>query len=165
MPCPPPGDLPNPGIKPVFLCLLHWQAGSLPLVPPGKPQGECCTNSAWSLLSPGVDRVLSWGSPRQPLRSLLAPLADSLNPLCVQMQIWSLIQSCAGWAKQVPVGPPSTGSSALWSGSPSAPRLCSVPASCLCLRCPLFSLTLRDSPVPPPRLGESCHLPLSAPRS
>ena len=35
--CPPPGDLPNPGIKPASLCLLHWQADSLPLVPPGKP--------------------------------------------------------------------------------------------------------------------------------
>ena len=27
LPCPPPGDLPNPGI----LLLLHWQVGSLPL--------------------------------------------------------------------------------------------------------------------------------------
>ena len=31
LPCPPPGDFPDPGIK-----LLHLQAGSLPLVPPGK---------------------------------------------------------------------------------------------------------------------------------
>ena len=36
--CPPPQDLPNPGIEPAFLCLLHWQAGSLPLAPPGKPK-------------------------------------------------------------------------------------------------------------------------------
>ena len=35
--CPPPRDLPNPGIKPLLLGLLHWQAGSLPLAPPGKP--------------------------------------------------------------------------------------------------------------------------------
>ena len=36
---PPPGDLPDPGTKPVSLmsCLLLWQAGSLPLAPPGKP--------------------------------------------------------------------------------------------------------------------------------
>ena len=33
--CPPPGDLPNPGIR--LLCLLHWQICSLPLAPPGKP--------------------------------------------------------------------------------------------------------------------------------
>ena len=39
----PPGDLPNPGIKtsnPCLLHLLHWQADSLPLTPPGKPRGE-----------------------------------------------------------------------------------------------------------------------------
>ena len=29
------GDLPNPGIEPVSLTLLHWQMGSLPLAPPG----------------------------------------------------------------------------------------------------------------------------------
>ena len=28
---------PNPGIEPDPLCLLRWQAGSLPLAPPGKP--------------------------------------------------------------------------------------------------------------------------------
>ena len=27
---PPPGDLPDPGIKASFLRLLHWQADSLP---------------------------------------------------------------------------------------------------------------------------------------
>ena len=31
-PFPPPGDLPEPGIEPCLLCLLHWQADSLPLV-------------------------------------------------------------------------------------------------------------------------------------
>ena len=34
LPCLLPGDLPNSWIKP---SLLHWQTGSLPLVPPGKP--------------------------------------------------------------------------------------------------------------------------------
>ena len=29
------GDLPDPGMEPASLrCLLHWQAGSLPLAPP-----------------------------------------------------------------------------------------------------------------------------------
>ena len=37
LPCPPSGDLPNPGIKLASQCLLHWQSGSLPLAPPGKP--------------------------------------------------------------------------------------------------------------------------------
>ena len=36
LPCP-PGDLPNPGLNLLLLCLLPWQAGSLLLAPPGKP--------------------------------------------------------------------------------------------------------------------------------
>ena len=31
LPCLPPGDLPNPGSNLGLLCLLHWQADSLPL--------------------------------------------------------------------------------------------------------------------------------------
>ena len=38
LPCPSPGALPDPGIEPASLWLLHWQVGSLPLVPPGKPR-------------------------------------------------------------------------------------------------------------------------------
>ena len=36
LPCPPPQNLPD-GLNSCLLCLLHWQMGSLPLVPPGKP--------------------------------------------------------------------------------------------------------------------------------
>ena len=36
LPCPPPGDAPDPGTDSCLSCLLHWQAGSLLLVPPGK---------------------------------------------------------------------------------------------------------------------------------
>ena len=32
------GIFPTQGLNPCLLCLLHWQAGSSPLVPPGKPQ-------------------------------------------------------------------------------------------------------------------------------
>ena len=35
------GDLSDQGSNPRLLGLLHWQAGSLPLVPPGKPGGGC----------------------------------------------------------------------------------------------------------------------------
>ena len=35
---------PTQGIEPDLVCLLHWQAGSLPLVPPGKPV-PCCGKS------------------------------------------------------------------------------------------------------------------------
>ena len=34
LPCPPPGVFPTQGSNPCLLRLLHWQAGSLPLVPP-----------------------------------------------------------------------------------------------------------------------------------
>ena len=37
VPCPSPGDVPNPRIKPTSLGLLCWQVGSLPLAPHGKP--------------------------------------------------------------------------------------------------------------------------------
>ena len=40
LPCPPPGDFPNTGWNPHLFCLLHWQSGSLPLAPPGKPSNE-----------------------------------------------------------------------------------------------------------------------------
>ena len=36
LPCPAPGEIPNQGSNPCFLRLLQWQAGSLPLAPPGK---------------------------------------------------------------------------------------------------------------------------------
>ena len=50
LPCPPPGGLPDPGIKLASLMSPALQAGSLPLAPPGKPicfslgRGECMTN-------------------------------------------------------------------------------------------------------------------------
>ena len=41
LPCPSPGDLPDPGIKPRSPAL---QADSLPSEPPGKPQNICYMN-------------------------------------------------------------------------------------------------------------------------
>ena len=37
MPCPSPGIFPTQGSNPLLLRLFHWQVGSLPLEPPGKP--------------------------------------------------------------------------------------------------------------------------------
>ena len=43
LPCPSPGFLPDPGIKPACIVSnLHWQTGSLPLAPPGKPLIQSC---------------------------------------------------------------------------------------------------------------------------
>ena len=41
LPCPPPGDLLDPRSNLHLLCLLHWQVGSLPPAPPGKPSVWC----------------------------------------------------------------------------------------------------------------------------
>ena len=38
LPCLPPGDLPDPRIESTSLMFPDWQVGSLPLVPPVKPQ-------------------------------------------------------------------------------------------------------------------------------
>ena len=37
LPCPPPVDLPSPGIETASYSLLYWQVGSSPLAPPEKP--------------------------------------------------------------------------------------------------------------------------------
>ena len=44
LPCPPPGDLRDPGIKPVFLMSPALTGGSLPVVPLGKPVDENTTH-------------------------------------------------------------------------------------------------------------------------
>ena len=55
LPCPPPGDPPNPGIKPG--CFLHWQVSSLPPAPPRKP----CKLLSWVLKArPRLPRSLKW---------------------------------------------------------------------------------------------------------
>ena len=43
LPCPPPGTFLTQGSNPHVLCLLHWQVGSLPLLPPGKPIAQVTT--------------------------------------------------------------------------------------------------------------------------
>ena len=59
LPCPLPGDLPNPGIKPAS---LHWQVGSLPLTPPGKPLFAFTRSQLGSMwtLSRGVWSLVPW---------------------------------------------------------------------------------------------------------
>ena len=41
------GIFPTWGSNPHLLCLPHWQAGSLPLAPPGKPYVSVCTLYIW----------------------------------------------------------------------------------------------------------------------
>jgi len=44
LPCPSPGDLPDPEIEPASLMSPALAAGSLPLAPPGRPQSSKETN-------------------------------------------------------------------------------------------------------------------------
>ena len=70
LPCPPPGDLPDPGIELRLLCLQHWQAGSLPLRPPGKPYSVT--------LLPCIDAWCTCWAVNKPKPSLHRNLEDSL---------------------------------------------------------------------------------------
>ena len=69
LPCPLPGDLPNPGIKPRSPIL---QANSLPSEPPGKPKITAVGSPPFSrdLLNPGIKP----GSPALQVDSLPAEL-------------------------------------------------------------------------------------------
>ena len=53
LPCLLQGLFPTQGLNPYLLCLLHWQGGSLPLAPPGKPHCGVCkvlfTQLPWAI--------------------------------------------------------------------------------------------------------------------
>ena len=63
VPCPPPGDIADPGSNSCLLCLLQWQLGSLPPAPPGKleapqleqyygsPTSAACQLQLWGFVS------------------------------------------------------------------------------------------------------------------
>ena len=87
VPLPPPGDGPNPGIKPGpgLFRLLHWQAGSSPLVPPGKPCVLYVTSVMSESTAPGTvafQAPLSIGFSRQEYWSGLpfSPPGDLPHP-------------------------------------------------------------------------------------
>ena len=110
-PCPLPGDTPDLGIEPSPRCLLHWQVGSSPLVPPGRPctHPNLVSNStllklqkkehktdtpAWlcnfSLLTGEGGTVLEAQSYHiSPLPGkVIEPLFLSLSSLCLCISIW-----------------------------------------------------------------------------
>ena len=47
LPCPPPGDFLAQGSNPHLSCLLHWQAGPLPLAPAGKQHRRTDAFEMW----------------------------------------------------------------------------------------------------------------------
>ena len=80
LPGTPPGDLPNPGIKPSLLGLLHWQVDSLPSVP---PQFSSVTWSCPALCDP-VD-CSTPGLPvhhqlPEPIQTHVPRISDAIQP-------------------------------------------------------------------------------------
>ena len=53
------------GTNPPLLRLLHWQAGSLPLVPPGKPTGHLVQSSIQENRNPTHSTTLTDGNGRK----------------------------------------------------------------------------------------------------
>ena len=74
LPCPPPRDLPDPRSNLYSLCFHHWQAGSLPQMPRGKPNHFV---SSVQLLS----RVWLFVTPWTALRQASLPIANSRSLL------------------------------------------------------------------------------------
>ena len=62
--CLPPGIFLTQGLNPHLLCLLHWEMGSLPLAPPGKPVWHALWWPKWE------------GNPKK--RDICIRVADSL---------------------------------------------------------------------------------------
>ena len=65
LPCAPPGYLPDPGMETASLMFnLHWQAGSLPLMPPGRPTGGLHGSFVSVLWHRALDlHVFTWTNP------------------------------------------------------------------------------------------------------
>ena len=71
LPCPPPGDLSDPGIEPVSLTSPSLAGGSSPLAPPGKPTWRG-TEAKYQQLVPTCRHVGSESSsPHQTFRCCL----------------------------------------------------------------------------------------------
>ena len=79
LPCPPPGDLPNPGIKPKFPAL---QADSLPSEPPGKPKPESQFSSVQSLSRVRLSAT-PWTAARQAFLSITNSRSPP-KPMCIE---------------------------------------------------------------------------------
>ena len=52
------GIFPTQGLNPGLFCLLHWQAGLLPLAPPGKPVHRLCTEEKGYFFLPSKARAM-----------------------------------------------------------------------------------------------------------
>ena len=102
MPCPSPGGLPDPGIEPAFLfffldlrflCLLHWQANSVRLEPPGKcvlvaQSVRLCAPMDWSPSGSSIHGISQ--------ASILEWVAIAFSRGSSQRRNWSPVSCIAG---------------------------------------------------------------------
>ena len=96
LPCPPPRDLPDLGIKPrSLMSLLYWQASSLPLELPGKPHDKLATATAAKSLQscPTLSDPRDGSPPGSPVPEILQ--ARTLE--------WVAISFSKAWKRKVKV--------------------------------------------------------------
>ena len=95
LPSPPPGNLPDSGIKSGSLGLLHWQANSLLLVPPGEPwKAYAAAAAAKSLqLCPTLCDPLDGSPPGSPIPGILQ----------ARILVWVAISFSNAWKWRVKV--------------------------------------------------------------
>ena len=108
LPCPPPGNLPNPGIEPRSPAL---QADSLPTEPPGKPK-----NTGVGSL-PLLQGKNQFSSVAQSYQTLCDPMNRSMPGLPIHHQLPEFTQTHVHW-----VGDTIQPSHPLLSPSPPAPN-------------------------------------------
>ena len=80
LPCPPPGIFPSQGLNPCLLHLLHWQAGSLSLMPPGKPSTTLRPHKSKEPALAALWVHLSTGQGNVPTKSRASPSRTCLGP-------------------------------------------------------------------------------------
>ena len=81
LPCPPPGDLPNPGTETVSLLSPALEVGSLPLAPPGKHVCVCvCVCTQFCRVSQGCqDHIKVEQKKKDAFKSLNFPKGPGRN--------------------------------------------------------------------------------------
>ena len=111
LPWPLPGDLPNPGIELVPLCLLQWQVGSLPLLPSGKQGTAPRANwdSVFSDLAEHLAQVGGLVGKHDPISPISCPLQTdhgehALRPQCLLDTEWKSLtwnpETGMGWGRE-----------------------------------------------------------------
>ena len=79
LPSPFPGDFPDPGMELCLLCLMHWQLGSLPLMPPGKLKASLSQFSRSGV----YDSVTPWTTAHQASLPIISSFS-SPKPMSIE---------------------------------------------------------------------------------